>query len=184
MLKHLCLTLAILSTGAGAALAHSFNLLLIVPAEAQAGEDMRLAVLLAADERDGHPDNHSDGHLGGLDVYLTDTMQLSAPEAWGEAEPDIVIDVLMARFAGEEEPDWLRISLQDLELIDRQATLNEAADPSVAPFAERFRAETGREPGAAVEAAYVAARIVDLIVRPLDDGGDAEALRRELDALK
>lgn len=186
MLKQLCLTLAVLFAGTGAAPAHSFNLLLVVPAEAEIAEDMRLAVLLAADERDWHLFNHSDGHLGGLDVYLTDTRQLADPADWSDAEPDIVLDVLLLPLAhhADGEPDWLALYGTDLDRIDRNATLATAADPEAAGFAERFRDETGREPGEEAKAAYLGARVIDLIVRPLNDGGDPEALRGELEALR
>ncbi len=53
--------------------AHRFNVGLLVPLSgpsAFAGRQMRDGFLLATRERDGHPDEESDGHLGGLDVYL------------------------------------------------------------------------------------------------------------------
>ncbi|MCF6327549.1 MAG: hypothetical protein L3J21_09700 [Devosiaceae bacterium] len=56
------------------ALAHSFNVTLIIPLsgpdEAQ-GEQFLDGFMLATRERDGHPNEESDGHLGGLDVYVT-----------------------------------------------------------------------------------------------------------------
>lgn len=184
MPKRLCLALAVLLSLPGMALAHSFNLLLVVPEDTAIAEDMRLAVLLAADERDGHPDNHSDGHLGVLDVYLTDTRALSEPAAWAEAEPDIVADPLVEPFAVYENPGWARVSPDDIATLDTSATLAEAADPSVAPFAERFRERTGRDPEAEAVAAYLAARVIDLIVRPLDSADDPDALRKELERLR
>ncbi|HSG95807.1 MAG TPA: hypothetical protein VLA28_09815, partial [Afifellaceae bacterium] len=57
----------------GAAYAHSFNVALLVGSSGPAaGEDeqVRDGFLLATRERDSHPDEESDGHLGGLDVYL------------------------------------------------------------------------------------------------------------------
>lgn len=53
--------------------AHSFKVGFLVPLTGEyvdQGRDAVDALLLAADERDGHPDNHADGHLGGLDVYV------------------------------------------------------------------------------------------------------------------
>ena len=53
--------------------AHSFKVGFIIPlsgAEVAKGNDALDAMLLAADERDRHPGNESDGHLGGLDVYI------------------------------------------------------------------------------------------------------------------
>lgn len=186
MPKRLCLALAVLLSLPCAALAHSFNLLLVVPEDAAIAEDMRLAVLLAADERDGHPDNHSDGHLGGLDVYLTDTRQLPDPADWFEAEADIVLDALLFPLAhyADRDPEWLALYGTDLDRLDRDALLATAADPAIGPFQARFRAATGRDPGPEAQAAYVGARVVDLIVRPLDSADDPGALGKELDRLR
>jgi hypothetical protein len=163
--------------GTNFALAHSFNATLIVPADTTVADDMRVAFLLAADERDGHPDNHSDGHLGGLDVYLTTASA-------GSGEPDIVADPASAAAMEDGNAAYLHLAASDLSALDTAAVLASAADPTVAPFAVRFREQTGREPGPKAEAAYLLARLIDLIVRPLDDAGDAAALRRELDRLR
>ncbi|MDO8982322.1 hypothetical protein, partial [Cypionkella sp.] len=56
----------------GNALAHSFTAALIVVGdnrEAGLAEAVR-GFLLAADERDGHANETSDGHLGGVDVHV------------------------------------------------------------------------------------------------------------------
>jgi hypothetical protein len=68
------LTLAlILSPTAAPALAHEFELLLVAPPEATEAVlgQMRAAFLIASHERDSHPDETSEGHLGGMDVQLT-----------------------------------------------------------------------------------------------------------------
>lgn len=184
MPKRLCLALAILLSLPVAALAHSFNLLLVVPGDAAIADDMRLAVLLAADERDGHPDNHSDGHLGGLDVYLKETQKL-VPSVVSENDADIVLDVLLFPLSqyADGDPERLALYGTDLDRMDRDAMLATAADPGVAPFQARFRVATGRDPGPEAQAAYVGARVVDLIVRPLDSADDPGALREELDRL-
>jgi hypothetical protein len=55
------------------ALAHGFRVALIVPganAGSVQGGEFQKGFMLAATERDGHPDQESDGHLGGLDVYV------------------------------------------------------------------------------------------------------------------
>ena len=170
---------------AGAALAHSFNLLIVVPDDAPVGKDMRQAAFLAADERDGHPDNHSDGHLGGLDVYVTLTSDLRDRAAWDEAQPDIVLDALFTPqvISTDPDPEWLTLYGFHLDLLDREAVLA-AADPTVPPFVERFRAAMGRDPGPEASAAYLGARLVDLIVRPLDDAGDPGTLMEQLEALR
>jgi hypothetical protein len=57
----------------GGAKAHSFNVGLVIALSEQSDANIRQArdgFLLATRERDSHPDEESDGHLGGLDVYL------------------------------------------------------------------------------------------------------------------
>ena len=54
--------------------AHSFKVALVVSLSgpmAGPGRHARDGFMLATTERDGHPDQRSDGHLGGLDVYVT-----------------------------------------------------------------------------------------------------------------
>ena len=60
-------------TGIVGASAHSFKLALVAPmsgASAAIGKHFREGILLATRERDGHQNEESDGHLGGLDVYI------------------------------------------------------------------------------------------------------------------
>ncbi len=83
-----------------------------------------------------------------------------------------------------DDAPWFALFGSQLDLIDRDTTLAAAAEFSVAPFAERFEEITGRAPGPEADAAYLAARLVDLIVRPLDDAGDPEALLRQIEALR
>lgn len=177
--------IAMLCVSASAALAHSFNLLLVVPDGEVIADDMRHAVLLAADERDGHPDNHSDGHLGGLDVFVTLTSDLADPDNWAEADPDIVVDPLLHPMViYYDDLKWFALFGSQFSVLNRDAVLARAADPTLPPFAARFEQVTGRPPGDEAEAAYLGARLIDLIVRPLDDASDPVALRLQLEALR
>ena len=54
---------------ATAAFAHSFSVALVAPAGARV--QAMQAFLRASGERDGHETQESDGHLGGLDVYVS-----------------------------------------------------------------------------------------------------------------
>lgn len=163
--------------------AHAFSVVLIVPAgEPQIAQDMERAFLLAADERDQHPDNHADGHLGGLDVYLV-VMENADAEAIATAAPEIVIDALASPGAAHQGEERLWISGGDLERLDRERMLG-SADPDLPAFSGRFESATGRIPSPQAEAAYLAARLIDLIVRPLDDASDPLALRRAIDRLR
>ena len=56
------------------AYAHRFYVALVIPfsnAVADQGRQYRQGFMLATTERDSHPDEESDGHLGGLDVYVS-----------------------------------------------------------------------------------------------------------------
>ena len=65
---------AALVCGPSGASAHSFQAGLLFPysgPSAKAGRQVLDGFMLATKERDAHPDTESDGHLGGLDVYLS-----------------------------------------------------------------------------------------------------------------
>jgi len=54
--------------------AHRFNVALIAPASgwnSPIGQTIFKRFMVGTTERDGHADEESDGHLGGLDVYVT-----------------------------------------------------------------------------------------------------------------
>jgi outer membrane PBP1 activator LpoA protein len=72
-MKTICVAAAAILLSMSAANAHSFNVALLVgqsgPAASE-GDQIRDGFLLATRERDSHPDEESDGHLGGLDVYF------------------------------------------------------------------------------------------------------------------
>ena len=56
------------------AAAHSFRAGLLLPLSGPstgAGKQILDGFMLATKERDAHPDTESDGHLGGLDVYIS-----------------------------------------------------------------------------------------------------------------
>jgi len=54
--------------------AHRFNVALVAPSSgwnSTVGETIFKRFMVATTERDNHADEESDGHLGGLDVYVT-----------------------------------------------------------------------------------------------------------------
>jgi hypothetical protein len=64
---------SVLAMGCGPARAHSFNLGFVTTLtgpHASRGKQALDGFLLATGERDAHPGEESDGHLGGLDVYV------------------------------------------------------------------------------------------------------------------
>lgn len=172
------LALALSAAIASPALAHEFNLLLLAPAAASGTEmdDMRTAFLIASAERDSHANETSEGHLGGLDVQLT-LMRI------GEAAADEVPDVVVAPFAAAGDAQVAALAAPgDAVIVDAEVlarTVPEERD-DLAPFAERFLAETGRTADAAALGVYRAARVVDLAVRSVDSVDDRDSLRRAL----
>ncbi len=87
------------------ALAHSFRMALLLPltgADAAVGRQAVKGFLLATRERDGHPDETSDGHLGGLDVYVL-VIDTNRPEgavlaAIGENQIEFLTGIFFRRW--------------------------------------------------------------------------------------
>lgn len=75
MKRFICILITVLAlaTDIGSVYAHGFTVALIAPSSGtnmEIGEHVRDGFLRATRERDSHPNEESDGHLGGLDVYL------------------------------------------------------------------------------------------------------------------
>jgi len=71
MLQYFTIFLGLLAgLCANTAFAHSFNVVLIAPFSATASQATLDGFLLATREQDSHEFEESDGHLGGLDVYV------------------------------------------------------------------------------------------------------------------
>ena len=176
------LTLALILSLTGApALAHEFELLLLAPQETtdEALAQMQAAFLIASQERDSHPDETSEGHLGGMDVQLTlarigeataaeDTAFVVAPLA-------VPGDAAVAALAAQSGA--VVVDSGHLAALPKGLDQGGSALP---PFADRFRAETGKDPGPEAVAAYLGAQVVELAVRPLNSVDDRETLRRAL----
>ena len=176
------LTLAlILSLTAAPALAHEFELLLLAPPNATEAtmEQMRAAFLIASHERDNHPDETSEGHLGGMDVQLT---LVRMDEAKAAAD----LAFVLAPFAAPGDAAVAALAEPSGAVVVDSAHLAalppgmDQGDGTLPPFAERFRAATGLKPEPEALATYLGARAVDLAVRPLDSVDNREALRRAL----
>lgn len=178
------LTLAvILSLVAVPATAHEFELLLLAPPDATdaALDQMRAAFLIASHERDNHPDETSEGHLGGMDVQLT---LARIGEAAGA--PDLAF--VVAPFAAASDPAVATLAAAVDAVVVHSGHLAaapeglDAGDAALPPFADRFKAETGQAPGPEALDAYLGARLVDLAVRPAGSVDDRQALRAALPA--
>lgn len=161
-----------LALAAGAARAHEFTAAILAVGE---GREARLAeavkgFLLAADERDGHAAETSDGHLGGVDVQVLPL----PPEAAGRVEglvgapqepPGVVVVI------GPEAETAEALAAVGPESIGlRTGTLPpgwaEAAGPE--SFAARYRRAWGDAPTGAAAEGYNAARRLDAAIRPHD----------------
>lgn len=164
----------------GIASAHSFTAaLLVVGEDREAGlaEAVR-GFLLAADERDGHANETSDGHLGGVDVQV-----LPLPlDAAGLVEgligtPDEPADVVVVLGPASAVGDAARAH-QSASTVLMQEILPEGRDTDDRrdSFVERYRLAYGAVPGVIAATAYVAARRLDVAVRPLDGVSPQAAL--------
>jgi hypothetical protein len=175
-------------SGPGFALAHQFKVVLVVPAtEAGMAEALELqnGFVLATTERDGHPDEVSDGHLGGLDVYVTvlgGTEETAAGiEAMaGREAVDIVAALAPAGDveALERRLDGLGIAL----LLPGETPFGNSGDPAVRKFASAYGAAYGDEPGPAAAQGYNAARRIDVAVRGQGGADDATGLSRSFES--
>ncbi len=171
------------------AAAHSFQTV-IMPADSQSAEEwvvhFREGFLLASEERDSHAAQESDGHLGGVDVYLNDLLPTEDMDGFAPP-PEIAIlpgpdaqlpdgwdkTASMVLPAAEED----RITPRDRTYLDR------AAEPALAPFARRFEERAGRSPGSVETAGYLAGRRIDAALREAGGATDFAALQKALSAL-
>ena len=162
--------------------AHSFSLAL-VSGETSGPERLEAAirgVLLASDERDGHSDETSDGHLGGLDVYLSVFPAPAAGSIAGlknvaQSGFDIAIELEPGAIGATFAPDPRAV-------VIGPGTSDGVPQAAMARFARAFQSAYGVAPDSAARAGYNAARRIDLAVRALGGVGDRAALTRALAA--
>jgi hypothetical protein len=159
----------------------------------EAGRDLILTdavrgFLLATTERDAHPDETSNGHLGGLDVYIIpQTANVGARfPSLKEAPsglPDIILfigatdlDDAALILARKESATMISGALHSTNLWSRTATTEPTS------FAGRFMS-TYQQPASKWAAdGYNAARRIDDAVRLLGQLDDRAALERALAA--
>lgn len=175
--RQLCLlpwfAVALALSGAPAA-AHSFNVALIVPlsgANAEDGGQMREGFMLAARERDAHAGQESDGHLGGLDVYVYPADSVKAAADFNGSMPaNREIDIV-AVSATEEALKRIAAQAGDMRTVVIRITERTplsgdgGAAGAAAAFIAAFRAAYGYDPGPAAAQGYRVARRIDEAVR-------------------
>lgn len=165
-------TLSVLTGLSSPALAHEFTAALLVVGE---NRDLRLAdavrgFLLAADERDGHAGETSDGHLGGVDVQILPLPSEAAGQVTGlsgapSLPPDVVVVLADAPSNGTApgvDPGKSVIMTPG----DLPAGWDQRGGTD--GFAMRYRQAYGEPPGEAAALGYHAARRLDAAIRPLD----------------
>ncbi len=167
---------------ASPAFAHSFNVMLIVPlsgGQEEAGRQFVDGFMLATTERDAHANQESDGHLGGLDVYV------SLLDANGSGQDMVLeharqndIDIAIGPWGIED------LLLSESVLAEQGVSLlSPGSVPQVdgegakaLAFGENFARAYGDAPGAAAMQGYNAAQRIEVAVRGQAGVADVDAL--------
>ena len=178
---------AVLTATPKVASAHSFVVTLDATA---AAEPLSLAsaiqgMRVAASERDSHAAETSDGHLGGIDLFIRVQPEDAAEGIiWLKGAPTTAATVIV-NFSGPDVAPSRRAD--DATLVITPGALPPAeiwtgnALSSTTSFAARYHAVYGSAPDRQAAQGYNAALRIDRAVR--DSGGvhDIEALREALD---
>lgn len=184
-------TVAILLVSFGSAGAHSFNVgLLLGERETISGDrdPMSDGFLLAAQERDSHPGQESDGHLGGLDVYLFTVEAARDPlqqvQALLERNP-IDILVIAGPIAGMETLRSIAANTGTVVIAPGQVPFpaiprSAPRKPAIGAFVTAFEREYGYAPTMRAAQGYNAARRIDAAVREQGGVSDKTTLHRSL----
>jgi hypothetical protein len=168
------LTLVLSAAISSTALAHRFEVLLITSDPATA-VDTYDGFRLATRENDGHSDEESDGHLGGLDVYInTPAKGASLQSAVNEQAFDFV--AVTGSLANDTDlQDTIRES--GAVMVPVAGTKPETENAFLSSdFAARFLSSESRTVSEAATLSYIAARIIDQAVRPQEGVDDQAAL--------
>jgi hypothetical protein len=175
-----------LAFSATSAYTHSFSQAVVADGEHAAGQfnSAIKGILLAARERDRHPDETSDGHLGGLDVFIVPLPTYAAETIEGlkrATQTSIDIAILIGP---EARPDQEAVQLAPQSIVIRSGTINTNPSAASTVFATRYQAEYGTIPDQWAAEGYNAARRIDLAVRSLNGVDDRRALIAALAATK
>jgi ABC-type branched-subunit amino acid transport system substrate-binding protein len=194
----LCAALSI-ATGVGAAHAHEFKVGFLSPLsgpETLRGRDALNGFLLATRERDGHPFEESDGHLGGLDSYVIIIDTGRSVENVSRQLDDLLADEDIVFLVVVSVPETFAAA--SVRLGEAQTILVEPADTAVyiaaistpgslvtmdgTSYSTAFRDAHGHEPGTYAIRGYVAARLIDAAVSAVEGQvAQRDALRRALE---
>ncbi len=179
----LFLTLILETAFAGApVLAHRFNVALVIPQSGGAspqGQQILNGFMLATAERDSHPGQESDGHLGGLDVYVTAI----------DGNGDIIADIgrmnapgeitIVAAFGSKSTLSLVRSLLDGKRvvlLLPGQSPFSDSNLVAVAAFISAYGKEYGFRPSSDAAQGYNAARRINMAVRAQGGVDDTASL--------
>jgi ABC-type branched-subunit amino acid transport system substrate-binding protein len=175
--------------------AHSFNLGFIIPLsgpQLEAGQQALDGFMLATTEEDGHPDETSDGHLGGLDSHLfkvdsgaDSTVMLKRLENLVQTREPIFVTGLFTAETSELVEELLKrqntVLFDPAESAMWQIVLTapkQLKSMSGDPFSALFQNRYGYAPTSDVMRGYIAARLIAATVRSLP--GEQVGKSREL----
>lgn len=152
------------------AFAHEFTLFYLVPPETSEAEraEIETSFQIASHERDAHPDETSDGHLGGVDVHLS-VLSVTPDTMLMTLQPDVV--AVPVSWEGQGEAlDRFSQTIIALPPTAKKAAAYLAVPgaPDLPDFATAYQQEAGQPSGEWGRAAYVMARQIDEAVRPFD----------------
>ena len=166
------------------AFAHRFNVALVIPlsgSTAENGEQIRQGFLLATTQRDAHANEESDGHLGGLDSYV------SVIDANGDVAAEITRILsgdqinIVASFASDRTQGLIDTLLagKNIALLQSGPTpFGNKNLPAVSGFISTYSQAYGINPSAAAARGYNAARRIDVAVRAQSGINDLDSLRQ------
>jgi len=164
------------------ALAHSFKVMLVLPAPTAAASQarpLREGFMLATTQRDSHPDQESDGHLGGLDVYVNVVEEHKIVPS--DFERSVTQSDIVVVFGSAKTQSLVKEFVREMRpilLVPGQSAFSNPALPGVAAFITAFEAAYGETPSQPAAQGYNAARRIDLAVRAQGGVEDIAALRR------
>ena len=165
---------------------HSFDLGLILPisgSKSEAGQQVLDGFLLATTEEDAHPDETSDGHLGGLDSHVLKVDSGVGPTAMlkslaalmQQREPIFVTGLFsgdMARLTAQSLKSENTVFFDPAESAMWQIILTNPDAlklMSGGSFSTRFHSRYGYYPTLDAMRGYTAARLIAATVRSLSE---------------
>lgn len=170
---------------AGNAISHEFGVALIISTEKEQGKQFLEGFLLATAERDSHPNEESDGHLGGLDVYVTIIDPTGMNTETGKQKlidllKDESISIIVTDEAGSIPVAFMReIANYPVAILNRgKMQFANKQNSGVVAFYENFEKRYAKSPSPDAARGYNAARRIDFAVRPLDSTDETDLLTR------